>query len=173
MGTASWKTRDETFHGSKWGYVVVALVIIAVLALLGSIFYLMGEGMKNMNLDSQAIFSYSALTVIIILLIVFALFMLAKVGIIAISVVSGIFSPLYAFLAWIWGIIWTLFSNVYLLVLTVALIVIIITGLVMAVTAQVEINLTNPLVIGLLIVLLILFFPFAIFLIDLFSYEHE
>ena len=35
------------------------------------------------------------------------------------------------------------------------------------------IDLTNPVVIGILIALLILFFPFAIFIVDLFSYEHE
>lgn len=173
MGSSTWKTRDETFHGSKWGFVVVALIIAVVISLLGGIFYLIGEGMKSVDLNPETIFSFSALTIAIILIIVFAAILLAKAGIFAISAVSAVFSPFYSALSTIWGFIWTIFANVYILILTIVLIAIILTSIATAVSFDIDISFNNPIIIALLIVLLILFFPFAIFIIDLFSYEHE
>ena len=163
---STWKTRDETFHGSKWGYVVVFLVIAVVLTLLSSIFYLMGEGLRGMEITEETAGTYflggsAAIVVIFVLLIVFI-----KVGILALATVTGFFSAIHGFLT-------ALFTNIYILVFTVVLIVVLLIALSGAVYANFEINLTNPIVIGILVVLLIIIFPFAIFIIDQFSWEHD
>lgn len=166
---STWKTREETYHGSKWGYVVVAIVIAIVLALLSSIFFLVGEGLRNIEINDQTIFTYSVGGAVVVIIVIVLLALLIKVGIIALSAVTGVFMLIHKLLM----IIWTLFSNIYLLVLTVILVVILILALSVAVYSSVEIDLANPVIIGILIVLLIIFFPFAIFLIDQFSWEHD
>lgn len=168
MGS-TWKTREETFHGSKWGYVVVILVIAIVLSLLGSIFYLIGEGIKGMNFDEGTILSYSAVTVLVIVILFILALVFIKIGWLAMATLIGFFSHIHGFLAGIW----TVFNNIYLLVLTIVLTVILLTALSAAIYTEIPISFSNPLVIGILVVLFILFIPFAIFIIDLFSYEHE
>jgi hypothetical protein len=162
----TWKTTDEAFHGSKWGYAVVALVIVIVLSLLGAIFYLLGEGIRGLDIDPASIIfsSGTAVGIIIIILIV-----VVKIGIIAAATVTGFLEFIHAILSRIW----TLFSNIYLLILTIVLTLILLSSLFVVVYNEFPISLSNPLVIGILLLLLIIFFPFAIFLIDLFSYEHE
>ncbi|MBN1897087.1 MAG: hypothetical protein JW789_05220 [Candidatus Aenigmarchaeota archaeon] len=169
MTGATWKTRDETFHGSKWGYVVVALVIMILLSLLGSIFYLIGEGAKNAGVTSESVFTVSAATTgVIIILLVIALIAI-KVGWLAMATFIVFFTKIHVFLS----IFWVLFKNIYILVFTLIMIIALVIGLGISAYTNIEISLTNPLVIGLLIFLLILFFPLAIFIVDLFSYEHE
>jgi len=165
----TWKTKEETFHGSKWGYVVVVLVIAIVLSLLGSIFYLVGEGIKGMNLDGGTILSYSLATVLIIVVLFILALISIKVGWMAMATLVGFFSHIHGLLAGIW----TIFSNIYMLVLTVILTVVLLLALSVAVYTEIPISFSNPLVIGILIVLFIIFIPFAIFIIDMFSYEHE
>ena len=167
--THTWKTREETFHGSKWGYVVVVLVIAIVLSLLGSIFYLIGEGIKEIDLDGGSILTYSGVTVAAIVLLFILAIILIKVGWLAYATFIAFFAHIHAFLAGIWSI----FNNIYLLVLTIVLTVILLTALSAAIYTEIPISFSNPLVIGILIVLFILFIPFAIFMIDMFSYEHE
>jgi hypothetical protein len=165
--TVTWKTREETFHGSKWGYIVVALVIVLVLSLLGAIFYLLGQGIKKgLGTDPATIVFYGGVGVGVIAL---GLILAVKVGIIAAATVSGGLAIIHHFL----GFFWTLFTNLYVLVIVIVLAVVLIFALVTAVQGHVEINLENPLVIAVLVLLLVMFFPLAIFLIDQFSYEHE
>jgi hypothetical protein len=153
-----WKTKDETYHGTKWGYAVVALVIIVVLSLLGSIFYLIGEGMKTVELDPVSLVSWVAVVVVIVVVLI---------------ILGWALSPVYNFFAGLWNVIWTLFSNVYLLAVVVILAVLLISFISMYALSDSPINLQNPLVVAILIGLFILMLPFAIFVIDLFSYEHE
>ncbi len=164
--TSTWKTYDETWHGSKWGYVVVAAVILIVLSLLGSIFYLIGQGIKGTGIDAAAVFTWTGIgAIILFLIIVIAL----KAGILAMATLMGALGHVHGFL----NIFWVLFKNVYILAVASVLVVALILALAGSAVAGIDISLTNPLVIGLLIVLLIIFFPLAIFLVDLFSYEHE
>ncbi len=153
-----WKTKDETYHGTKWGYAVVALVIIVVLSLLGSIFYLIGEGIKTVELDPVSVFAWVAVVIIAVIVLI---------------ILGWALAPVYNFFASLWGIIWTLFSNIYLLVVVIVIAVVFISMLSIYAMGEAPISLQNPLIIALLIGLLIVIMPFAIFLIDLFSYEHE
>jgi hypothetical protein len=153
-----WKTKDEAYHGTKWGYAVVALVIIVVLSLLGSIFYLIGEGIKTVEFDPVSVVIWVAVIIIVV---------------VALIILGWIFAPVYSFFTGLWSVIWTLFSNIYLLVVVVVIAVIFIAMLSMYAIGGSPISLQNPLVIALLIGLLIVIMPFAIFIIDLFSYEHE
>ncbi len=164
--SSTWKTREETFHGSKWGFVVIALVILIVLSLLGAIFYLIGEGIKGAAQDPSGIFFYSGTT---LGLVIIAVLIAIKIGIIAMTSVSSFFGFIHGIL----GHIWALFTNIYLLVLTVILTIVLLVALFGAVASDVQISFSNPIVIAVLVLLLIIFFPFAIFLIDQFSYEHE
>ncbi len=165
----TWKTREETFHGSKWGYVVVVLVIAIVLSLLGAIFYLIGEGIKEFDLSDQAIFTYSVGGVIGLITILIIVGLLVKIGVIAVAGFTGALMMVHKFLA----VIWAMFNNIYLLVLAVILTVVLLLALSAAVYTDMPVSFSNPVVIGILIVLFIIFVPFAIFIIDLFSYEHE
>lgn len=153
-----WKTKDEAYHGTKWGYAVVALVIIVVLSLLGSIFYLLGEGIKTVEFDPVSVVTWVAVIIIIV---------------IALIILGWILAPVYSFFAGLWSAIWTLFSNIYLLVVVIVIAVIFISMLSIYAIGGSPISLENPLIIALLIGLLIVIMPFAIFIIDLFSYEHE
>ena len=165
----TWKTRDETFHGSKWGYAVIALVIAIVLSLLGAMFYLIGEGIRSMDLDGDVITTYVLYIVIIAIVLFVIALIFVGVGWMAMGTLTGFFMHIHAFL----GLIWTLFNNIYLLVLTIILTIVLVVALSAAVYSEMPISLSNPIVIGILIVLFIIFIPFAIFLIDMFSYEHE
>jgi hypothetical protein len=165
--TVTWKTREETFHGSKWGYVVVALVIVLVLSLLGAIFYLLGQGIKKgLGTDPATIIFYGGVGAGVIVL---GLIVAVKVGIIAAATISGALAILQKF----FGLFWTLFTNLYVLLVVIALSVVLILALFAAVQGHIEINLENPIVIAVLVLLLVMFFPLAIFLIDQFGYEHE
>ncbi|MBN2330468.1 MAG: hypothetical protein JXC85_01510 [Candidatus Aenigmarchaeota archaeon] len=153
-----WKTKDETYHGTKWGYAVVALVIIVVLSLLGSIFYLIGEGIKTVQLDPVSVIAWIAVIIVIVIVLI---------------IMGWALSPVYNFFAGLWNVIWTLFSNVYLLVVVIIIAAVFISMISIYAMGESPISLQNPLMIALLIGLLIVIMPFAIFLIDLFSYEHE
>ncbi len=155
---AVWKSKTEAYHGSKWGFVAVALIIVIVLSLLGSIFYLIGEGMKATELDPGG----AAIAVVVVIVLVIILVILA-----------WYFSSVFSFFAGIWNVIWTLFSNMYVLVVFVVISALLLLSVYFTASASIEISLANPLVIGILIALFIMFLPFAIFMIDLFTYEHE
>ncbi|MFH0956277.1 MAG: hypothetical protein V1813_00280 [Candidatus Aenigmatarchaeota archaeon] len=165
--TVTWKTYEETFHGSKWGYVVVALVIVIVLSLLGSIFYLLGQGVKKgFGADPATIVFYGGVGVGIFAL---GLLVVVKLGIVAAATVAGGLAIIQKFL----GLFWTLFTNLYILLVVIALSAVLIFALFTVVQSQIQISLESPLVIAVLVLLLVMFFPLAIFLIDQFSYEHE
>lgn len=153
-----WKTKDETYHGTKWGFAVVALVIIVVLSLLGSIFYLLAEGVKTVEFDPVSVVIWVAIVIIIVIVLI---------------IMGWVLAPVYSFFAGLWSVIWTLFSNIYLLVVVVVIAVLFISMLSIYAMGESPISFQNPLIIALLIGLLIVIMPFAIFLIDLFSYEHE
>lgn len=153
-----WKTKDETYHGTKWGYAVVALVIIVILSLLGSIFYLIGEGIKTVQFDPVSIVAWIAVIIVVVIVLI---------------ILGWALSPVYNFFTGLWHVIWTLFSNIYLLVVVIAIAALFITMISIYAVGESPISLQNPLIIAILIGLLIIFVPFAIFLIDLFSYEHE
>jgi hypothetical protein len=155
--------REEAPHGTKWGYVVVAVVIMIVISLLGAIFYLIGEGIRKANIEGPAILLYTGIVVVIGIIIALAA---VKVGWMAMATFTGFFTK-------IWSLIWALFSNIYILIIAVVLMVIMISALFFSFVNSADISLANPVVIGILVVLLIAFFPFAIFLIDLFSLEEE
>jgi len=155
-----WKTREEAYHESKWGYAVVAIVIMIVLSLLGSIFYLIGEGVKTsgITIDASAAVALWAIIIVIIIILI---------------ILAWIFSPVYGFFLGIGELIWAIFSNIYILVLAIILSVILLSVIAVSVSSNVPISLSSPVIVIILIILLILFIPFAIFIIDLFSLEHE
>jgi hypothetical protein len=164
----TWKHREETYHGSKWGYAVVALVIVVFLALLGSIFYILGQGIKSMSgMEPATIVFYTGVGVGVGVLVIIVL---VKLGIIAAATVMFVYTGLKTLIL---APIWTLFTNIYLLIVVLIIAAILVFAMFTAAQGHVEISLANPVVIVVLAVLLILFFPLAIFLIDQFSYEHE
>jgi len=164
--TSTWKTKDETYHGSKWGFAVIALVIFIVLSLLGAIFYLIGEGIKGIQQDPSILFFYSGTT---LGLVIIAVLIAVKIGIVAMTSVTTVLGFIHGIL----GHIWALFYNIYILVLVIILTIILLVVFFGAVASDMPISFSNPIVIAALVLLLIIFFPFAIFLIDQFSYEHE
>jgi hypothetical protein len=164
----TWKSREETYHGSKWGYVVVALVILIVLALLGSIFYLIGQSLKSFSgMEPATIVFYTGVGVGVGIIV---LILLVKAGIIAAATVLYIYTGLKSLILMP---IWTLFTNLYILVIVLIISAVLIFAIFTAVQGHVEISLQNPVVIAVLILLFFMFFPLAIFLVDQFSYEHE
>jgi hypothetical protein len=163
---AVWKTREEAYHGSKWGYVVVAVVIMLVLSLLGSIFYLIGEGIKSIGFNPSDIFLYVGVIIAVLIVVFIAGWLLVKAEWMVMSSVTGFFM-------FFWKIIWALFSNIYMLILGVIITIVLLSALFITVSSNVQVTLTSPLTIGVLVALLIILFPFAIFIIDLFSLEEE
>ncbi len=153
-----WKSREEAYHGSKWGYAVVALAIIIVLSLLGSIFYLVGEGVKTTEIGPGALAAWVAVIIVIVIILI---------------ILGWAFSLVYNFFASLWSAIWSLFSNIYVLVFFLIIAVLLFYFVSVTVSGTPQISLANPVVIGVLIALFILLLPFAIFIVDLFSYEHE
>lgn len=172
---ATEKSREEIWHGSKFGFIVIALVILIVISLLGSIVFLIGEGIKSIDvgIDAGTFFFWALLIVGLIVLLVIIALIFVKAGLIAMSALTHFFSHIFGFFTWIGSIFSSLFSNIYILVVAIIVIIILVFAVAMAVTGNVSVDLTNPVTVVVLIVLLILFFPFAIFLIDLFSLEHE
>ena len=162
----TWKTYEETWHGSKWGYLVVAIVLLVVISLLGAIFYLVGEGMRGIGLEPASVLFYTGVGALVIFVIVVVAL---KVGILAMASLVGFLGHIHGFLS----VFWVLFKNIYVLIAAAILAFLLISAIFMASAADFQVSLTNPVVIGILIALLILFFPFAIFIVDLFSYEHE
>ncbi len=155
---AVWKTRDEAYHGTKWGYAVVALVIVIVLSLLGSIFYTIGEGMKTTQLEPWAVAVWVAVVIVIVIILI---------------ILGWALSPVYNFFAGLWNVIWSLFSNIYLLTVIIILVILLISVMSIYLSGSAPVSLSNPIVLGILIAMFILIIPFAIFIIDLFSLEHE
>ena len=168
-----WRTRDETYHGSKWGYMVVAVVLLIVMSLLGSIFYLIGEGIRSLHVDSDSVLIYLGIIIIAVFILIILALICIKAGWLAYATFLAFFTHFYNFFLAIWNVIWALFKNVYVLVVGAVLAILLIATVALAVTSNLQISLANPLVIAVLIFLLVMFFPFAIFIIDLFSLEHE
>ena len=153
-----WKTREEAYHGSKWGYAVVALVIFIFLSILCSIFYLAGQGIRSMNLSPTDALLVAA----------------AAIGAAAVLLLLAWFvAAVHSFIMNVLKVVWTMFSNFYVLVIGVILAIVLFSALAGSVIYNLDVTLTSPLVIALLLALLILFFPLAIFIIDLFSLEQE
>ncbi len=198
MTGATWKTRDETFHGSKWGYVVVALVILVFLSLIWIIFaalrgypfveliptstaglliivfglFMFLAGAKEIFIGGAAwssTLAFNPTIIVVFLSLLLATFffvsgvsgqvMLLMVGIIIIISVILMLKGMLSFLANPWATLLFAFS----IMIYVAIVFLVGSSIPTA----------NILIALLAFVLLAAFFPFAIFIIDLFSYEHE
>ncbi len=193
----TWKTREETFHGSKWGYAVVALVIGIILFLMWTIFAaLKGYPFIEFLPPSTAVFFgmmflfYALLGgsvvitggktwtlslvgnpfVIAIFTVLGASMLLVLLGgsAMIIAVAAVLLMIILFIFAWR-GIIIIAASGLATLVFIVSIVVYISIIVMLGYT----IPTVNVIVALLAFVLLLIFVPFAIFIIDLFSYEHE
>ncbi|MCD6496056.1 MAG: hypothetical protein J7K54_02180 [Candidatus Aenigmarchaeota archaeon] len=195
--THSWKTYDETFHGSKWHLVIVALVILIFLSLIWVIF----AALKGYPF-AELIPAGSTGMIILIFLLFFALSGKVFISAGSSSAVSLLSNPVSMALVIALVVIafflitgmeaWVMFLIVLVIIILTALLSL--TGI-LAVTANLLATLVfafsiavyigiaflvgsnlptaNIIIAILAFILLVAFFPIAIFLVELFGWEHE
>jgi len=187
---STWKTREEAYHGTKWGYVVVALVIGIILFLIWTIFA---------ALKGYPFIEYLSPSTGVFIVLVFIFFVLIAGKEAPLALVSNpfilamlIILPLAAFFMVIGvGTTYLAAGTIILLVLLLILslkhiiaisasswftLVVILTLIVFVSFLFLlgsNIPTANIIIAIIAFLLLVAFFPFAIFIVDLFSLEEE
>ncbi len=192
----TWKTREETFHGSKWGYVVVALVIFIFLFLIWTVFAaLRGYPFIEILPPSTALFFgsifilYALVTgsvvtagkmwslplagsplfvAIITVLAIAAIFVIMGSSAIILAVAAVILLVVLILLAWR-----SVIAMATSTLATIVLIILVLSYVSILIMLGYSIPTINVIIALIAFALLLIFTPFAIFIIDLFSLEHE
>ena len=119
---STWKTRTEAYHGTKWGYAVIALVIVCFILILGVLMLSIQGKMPILNISAWAL---------LLIVVVILIFLYLTIGstLVSLSIAASKYLAIVLILAAILLtinilLVGTSISNIVLIVLCIALLIV-------------------------------------------------